>query len=552
MKKILLLTLLTFLAVGFHFHSGAQCTVSISSTDSLICVGDTPVLVATTIGEGHNLGAANFAGNNHRGNMFDIVATNSVVITSFDASPMGNTTIEIYYKAGTWNGFANSPSNWTLIGSAPVIATGGIVPVPVPVNITIPAGQTYAFYVTSNTSAVSLNYSNGTNVGNVFSSDANITFLEGGGMEYPFTQGTGAVYQPRIWNGNIHYSLADQSNTTYLWGQGETNDSIAPSISATTQYTVESTSPGCPTMHDTLTIALSVPFVNAGTDVAVCHGDSVTLSASGPFDYNWDNSITNDQAFLPLSPANYIVTATDSAGCTISDTVFVNVFSLPNVSAGTDQTICQGSSLTLSGSGATTYVWDNSVTNGVSFIPNLTNSYALVGTDTNGCQNYDTIAVTVYEFTSSITVSGEIILIGNPGAGVTYQWMNCTTNQLIAGETGQAYLVEENGSYAVIVSNGLCTDTTNCLTVSTVGLGENTADDLISVYPNPNNGTFIVSGGADSELEISDLNGRIVKQIHLADATTEIELSNEKNGVYFVKCIKDGQFTIKRIIVQKN
>lgn len=552
MKKILLLTLLTFLAVGFHFHSDAQCTVSISSTDTIICVGDTPVLTATTIGEGHTLEAADFAGNNHRGNMFDIVATNSVVITSFDASPMQNTTIEIYYKVGTWNGFANSPSNWTLIGSAPVVATGGIVPVPVPVNITIPAGQTYAFYVTSNTSSVSLNYSNGTNVGNVFSSDANITFLEGGGLDYPFTVGTGAVYQPRIWNGNIHYALADQSSNTYLWNQGQTNDSISPLISSTTQYTVESTSPGCPTMYDTLVVTLSVPFVSAGSDVTVCLGDSVTLGATGPFDYSWNNSITNDQTFLPLTPSNYIVTATDSAGCTALDTVFVNVHTLPNVSAGTDRTICEGSPLTLSGTGADTYVWDNNVTNGVSFIPDVTATYSVVGTDTNGCVNSDTIEVTVYEFSADITVSGEIILIGNPGLGVTYQWMNCTTHQLIPGETGQAYLVEENGSYAVIVSNGQCTDTTNCLTVSTVGLSENTVNDLISVYPNPNNGTFTINGGADSELEISDLNGRVVKRIRLTEAATEIELSNEKNGVYFVKCMKDGQFTIKRIIVQKH
>lgn len=551
MKK-LLLTLFTFLVVGFHFHTSAQCTLSISATDSVICTGDTPVLIAKTIGAGLMLDASQNAGNNHRGNMFDIVATNSVIITSFDASPMQNTTIAIYYKAGTWNGFANSPASWTYIGSAPVTATGGVVPVPVPVNITIPAGETYAFYVTSNNTNVSLNYSDGTNVGNVYTSDANITFLEGGGMDYPFTQGTGAVYQPRVWNGRIHYALANQPTLTFLWGQGETNDSITPAITSTTQFTVESTVQGCPTMHDTLTITLSVPYVDAGTDITVCHGDSVTLNASGPFDYSWNNSVTNDQAFLPLSPAIYIATATDSAGCTATDTVFVNVHSLPNVSAGTGHTICRGSSLTLSGSGADTYVWDHNVTNDVSFVPNATNTYSVIGTDTNGCQNSDTITVAIHEYSYSITVSGEIILIGNPGAGVTYQWMNCTTNQIIAGETSQAYLVEENGSYAVIVSDGFCTDTTDCLTVSTVGLNEHTANDLISVYPNPNNGTFTIIGSTDSELEISDLNGRIVKRFHLTDTATEIELSHEKNGVYFVKCIKDNQFTIKRIIIQKN
>ena len=143
-----------------------QCSVNISTSDDLICQGDNITLTATASGLGQTLMASNTAGNNHRGNMFDIVATNSITILSFDASPMGNTTIEIYYKVGTWNGFANTPAAWTFVGSAPVTFTGGFVPVAVPVNITIPAGQTYGFYVTSNTSAVSLNYSNGTSVGN--------------------------------------------------------------------------------------------------------------------------------------------------------------------------------------------------------------------------------------------------------------------------------------------------------------------------------------------------------------------------------------------------
>ncbi|RYY58332.1 MAG: hypothetical protein EOO12_17275, partial [Chitinophagaceae bacterium] len=147
------------------------------------------------------------AGNNHRGNMFNLEATNTVVINSFEAHPMGNTTIEIYYKTGTYSGFENNPGAWTLIGSAAVTAQpyGTATPVPVDVNITIHAGQTYAFYITSNTQAVSLNYSNGSSEGAVFASDANLKFFEGVGVEYPFTQNTGAVYRPRIWNGKINY-----------------------------------------------------------------------------------------------------------------------------------------------------------------------------------------------------------------------------------------------------------------------------------------------------------------------------------------------------------
>ena len=48
------------------------------------------------------------------------------------------------------------------------------------------------------------------------------------------------------------------------------------------------------------------------------------------------------------------------------------------VDAGADLTVCAGESVTLSGSGAVTYAWDNGVTNGVAFTPSFnTNNISL-------------------------------------------------------------------------------------------------------------------------------------------------------------------------------
>ena len=73
------------------------------------------VLMAASMGlQAAVLMASNAAGNNHRGNMFDLVVNQNVAITQFDISPMGNAPYEVYYKPGTWEGFANTPSAWTL------------------------------------------------------------------------------------------------------------------------------------------------------------------------------------------------------------------------------------------------------------------------------------------------------------------------------------------------------------------------------------------------------------------------------------------------------
>ena len=61
------------------------------------------------------------------------------------------------------------------------------------------------------------------------------------------------------------------------------------------------------------------------------------------------------------------------------------------VDAGNDISICDGGSVTLSGSGAVTYSWDNNVSDGVT----STTTYTVTGTDANGCQANDQVTVTV-------------------------------------------------------------------------------------------------------------------------------------------------------------
>lgn len=177
-------------------------TYSVMISDAMGCL-DT---AAATVGSTSTILQSTFAaGNNHRGNMFDITAISTVMIESFDSHPMANTSYEIYYKSGTYVGSENNAAAWTLVGSAANVVAqpqGTPTPLPIPVNVIIPAGQTYGFYVTSSNITVSQRYTNGTAVGNVFAQDASIQFKEGCGIEYPFAS---TPFTPRVWNGRIHY-----------------------------------------------------------------------------------------------------------------------------------------------------------------------------------------------------------------------------------------------------------------------------------------------------------------------------------------------------------
>src|SRR5262245_11084606 len=112
--------------------------------------------------------------NNAKGCMFDVVATQSINVTGFQQNlPGGSHNLQIYTKAGSWIGFQNTPSAWTLIGSATGVTSAGLgIPTPIPIttNWSIAPSSTRAFYITSS-GTTNIAYSNGTSVGSVAAQD---------------------------------------------------------------------------------------------------------------------------------------------------------------------------------------------------------------------------------------------------------------------------------------------------------------------------------------------------------------------------------------------
>lgn len=109
------------------------------------------------------------------------------------------------------------------------------------------------------------------------------------------------------------------------------------------------------------------------------------------------------------TPGTYTFYAqANSVACTSNRVpVTVTVNPLPLVDAGTAFTACPLSPITLTATGANTYVWSNGVTNGLAFpAPNVTTLYTVTGTDANNCSSTDTITVFALPATAvSITPS---------------------------------------------------------------------------------------------------------------------------------------------------
>lgn len=146
------------------------------------------------------------ADNGDEGNMFDVVATTTVTITSFEthSSSTGTTEYEIFTRPGTHVGFEGSAAGWTRVGTATFTLSGlnTFSPIPIPVNITIPAGQRQAFYLTNKT--LNHRYHNGTAVGDLLVQTPELAVYQGTGNNYG-TNGFESTTSPRAWEGKIRY-----------------------------------------------------------------------------------------------------------------------------------------------------------------------------------------------------------------------------------------------------------------------------------------------------------------------------------------------------------
>lgn len=236
-------------------------------------------------------------------------------------------------------------------------------------------------------------------------------------------------------------TLSGSGASTYSWNNGvQDGVSFTPGVGQVI-YTVTGTDVnGCQSTDQVTVIVNANPIIDAGLDQTVCDGVQVTLNGSGAGaggSYSWTGGITDGVAFTPAVGQNvYTVTGTDINGCQGTDQVTVTVNALPVVDAGQDVTVCEGSQVTLNGSGATSYAWDNNGVNGVPFTPTVgTVTYTVIGTDVNGCQNSDQMTLTVnpnpvIDAGPDQTVcSGESVILNGSGAGAgTYSWTSGVQN----------------------------------------------------------------------------------------------------------------------------
>jgi len=310
-------------------------------------------------------------------------------------------------------------------------------------------------------------------------------------------------------------TLNASGGQNYTWNNGIQNAVPFTALSSAT-YIVTGFSPaGCANQDTVEVVANPVPNINAGNDVSTCSGQAVVLTGIGGFNLQWDNGVQDGVPFYPTGNGTYIVTGMSNDGCYGTDTLNISVGTLPDISAGNDQVICQGDSVVLAANGGLTYQWSNGEQNGATIFPTQSITLGVTGFSGAGCSNTDSISITVnYPSQSTITTT----------ATDTY-----TLN-------GSTYTT--SGTYTQVLTNaeGCDSTITLILTLEHTGLSEANMP-AINVYPNPTNGELnilIPSEWIGQSAKLTDISGKQIATIQLSDALTKLQIVHLSNGTYFM------------------
>lgn len=165
-----------------------------------------------------------------------------------------------------------------------------------------------------------------------------------------------------------------------------------------------------------------------------------------------------------------------------------------------------------------------------------------------GCDSLITLNLTIISIDTSIVYDGSGSLSSLAEPTSSFQWVDCDDNySVISNETNQEFIPTSNGSYAVIIDNSGCIDTSKCLQVYDVSLAAY-PNSKLSIGPNPSSGVFHITFQPPYLITIFDISGNIVyKSIESNSIQMTIELTCSP-GLYLLKASNSDCF--EQVLIQ--
>lgn len=419
---------------------------------------------------------------------------------SINVSPTTTSTYDVTY---TLNGCASATETATVtVNPVPSVSVN---------NTTICEGENASLTSTPSTGGGSYNWITTGDVSATISVSPYVTTSYDveytlNGCTSTIASGTVSVNPAYALNESISVCLGE--TVTYPDGTSET-------ITGATSHTSSlQTTLGCDSIITTNVVLY--PDYNQTVNADICSGES----------YTFPNGTTVTNITANISQTDNLTTVN---GC--DSIIITNITVHEDVAEIVDAFICSGDSYTFPDGTTMT-----NITSDVSQVDNFTTVH--------GCDS--TISTYVTVTTVDVTTSEANNVITAQQTNATYQWIDCSTNQPINGETNLSFAPSANGDYAVIVTYDGCSDTSDCVTISTVSLAQLNAD-LLSLSPVPASDEIHIHGEIEdgTEYEILSVSGELISS-GTTDSGAVISIQHLARGSYFIR-IKSSSLRFTKI-----
>ncbi len=272
--------------------------------------------------------------------------------------------------------------------------------------------------------------------------------------------------------------------------------------------------------------------------------------------YNTNSSCPTSSSrvfnLLPTPITNQIVNACDSININgnyysssqmIADTLLGY---LCDSIVNTDLTVNYSTFATDVQSAWCSYVWLDSIEYTESH-----NSATFVLTNSQGCDSLVQLDLTISSVDVSVTSTGTSFIANSSTA--SYQWLDCSIGFThLIDETNQTFVPTLNGSFAVIVTENSCSDTSACFDIFNVGI-DNSFKSNFEIFPNPFNGELFIQSYEflDYDYAIYNIEGKVILNEEVVNSGYKsIKLETLENGIYFLRIIADHKTALFKIIKQ--
>ena len=286
-------------------------------------------------------------------------------------------------------------------------------------------------------------------------------------------------------------------------------------------------------------LAKSVAVSITGPE-GICPGEVASLSYTSditPIAISWSNGASS-AGITTVIPGDYQVTLNNEMGCTFRSPIqSLLSFTYPIVDAGGDHLVCPNSLLSLTATGtATSYEWNNQVTQGVEFTA-FEGDYIVVGSNDDGCSSADT---TTIEILSTLPIS---YIETTTQVGLNQSAFNVSQGDPIDGvysgtgiigtsfHPGLAGVGTHTILYSITDGNGcVVSDSSTVEVYNDLGF-QNTQVIDIKVSPNPFTDEVFIETSNPKDLAIYNMKGMLVFKRTIDESAT-ILLHQLPPGIY--------------------